>query len=242
MLNRTIHPATRRSVSSCAGIVIPAVLACGGGALAGCNEGPTAPNPPVRHTLSGTISESGAGPIGDVSVSAGEGKLSVTDERGQYQIQGLSGRVNVTLEKPGFERMVVFGTTMAHDHTLDTAIQRAIHITPGERANVTIFGDDGDYDFAYTGCSAPCKVIRLAIDTPGVLSVGVRALDESRVVYLLIEPVPGNFSPGASGVGKVTLTTPQGVGEMKLYVAFGGGYQEGANQTLEISTTFDKRP
>ena len=51
----------------------------------------------------------------------------------------------------------------------------------------------------------------LAIDTPGVLSVGVRALDESRVVYLLIEPVPGNFSPGASGVGKVTLTTPQGV-------------------------------
>ena len=150
----------------------------------------------MRHTLSGTISESGAGPIGDVSVSAGEGKLSVTDERGQYQIQGLSGRVNVTLEKPGFERMVVFGTTMAHDLTLDAAIQRAIHITPGERANVTIFGDDGDYDFAYTGCSAPCKMIRLAIDTPGVLSVGVRALDESRVVYLLIERSRGLLARG----------------------------------------------
>ena len=81
----------------------------------------------------------------------------------------------------------------------------------------------------------------ICVRDPGVLSVGVRALDERRVVYLLIEPVPGNFSPGASGVGKVTLTTPQGVGEMKLYVAFGGGYQEGANQTLEISTTFDKR-
>ena len=117
------------------------------GALAGCNKGPTSPTPVATYTLSGTISETGGGPIGGVSVITNRGKAAVTDQDGHYGIEGLSGLVNLTFTKSGYESGRS-GALLDRDQVANGLIQRAIQIAPGQSTEITVFRDDHDYDLA----------------------------------------------------------------------------------------------
>jgi hypothetical protein len=219
------------------------------GVLTGC-DGPTAPTsvagpttPAGTHTLAGTISETGAGPIGGVSLTTDRGKSAVTDEHGQYRIEGLSGHVGVALEKPGYEPYFGFGAIMDRDRVVDGAIQRTIQIAPGERTEITVFRDDHDYDLAYAWCPGPCKKIRTAGPGGTVISIRARARDESRSVCLLVDGGPPHFAMPNCRAAEVTATTTlfDAGGEFQIYVSFGDGYREGT-QSVEVSVTLGTQP
>ena len=222
------------------------------GALAGCNKGPTAPSsdanplnparPAVTYTLSGKISESGAGPLGGVSLTTDRGKVAITDERGQYRIEGLSGFVSMTLEKPGYESGRS-AALLGGDQVVNGAIQRAIHIAPGERTEVTVFRDDDDYDLAYAWCPGPCKKIQSTGPGGTVISIRTRARDEGRIVCLLVDGGPPHDAMPRCSAAEVTATTTlfYGGGDFQIYVSFGDGYREGT-QNMEVSLTLGTKP
>jgi len=217
--------------------------------LSSCTNGPTAPspatgiaNPPGTHTLSGTISKTGGGAVGGVSLTTDRGKTAITDEHGQYRIDGLSGHVSVTLEKPGYEPSFGFGAIVDRDRVVDGAIQRTIQMAPGESTEITVFGDDPDYDLAYAACSAPCKMIRTAGPGATVISIRARARDESRSVCLLVDGGPPHFANPTCSAAEVTTTTTLFFGgEFQFYVRFGDGFREGA-QSVEVSVTLGAQP
>ena len=219
-------------------------------ALSSCSNGPTAPspaagtaNPPGTHKLSGTISETGGGAVGGVSLTTDRGKTAITDEHGQYRIDGLSGHVSVTLEKPGYEPSFGFGAIVDRDRVVDGAIQRTIQMAPGESTEITVFRDDPDYDLAYAACSAPCKMIRTAGPGGIVISIRARARDESRSVCLLVDGGPPHFANPTCSAAEVTATTTlfHGGGEFQFYLKFGDGYREGT-QSVDVSVTLGTQP
>ena len=210
-----------------------------------CSNGPTAPspatataNPPGTHTLSGTISETGGGAVGGVSLTTDRGKTAITDENGQYRIDGLSGHVSVTLRKPGYEPSFGFGAIVDRDRVVDGAIQRTIQMAPGERTEIAVFRDDPDYDLAYAWCSAPCKRIR--VSAPGTISIRARARDENRNVCLLADGGFPDVARTNCNVAEVTTSLPY-AGELSIFVSFADGYREGA-QSVEISVTLATQP
>ena len=224
-------------------------------ALVGCNKGPTAPspaagppnparpaNPAVAHTLAGTISETGSGPIGGVSVTTDRGKAAITDEHGRYRIEGLSGPVNVTLQKLGYEPGSS-AATLDRDQVVDGALQRAILIRPGESAEVTVFRDDDEHDLAYALCPGPCKKIRSSGPGGTIISIRARARDESRSVCLLVDGGPPHHAMPTCSAAEVTLTTTLffNGGHFEFYVTFGDGYREGI-QSVEVSVILGTKP
>ena len=217
--------------------------------LSSCSNGPTAPsratgttNPPGTHTLSGTISESGGGAVGGVSLTTDRGTSAITDENGQYRIQGLSGQVNVALAKPGYETFR-FSAILHRDGVENAVIQRTIGIAPGERAEITVFRDDPDYDLGYAVCSHPCKMIRTAGPGGTLISIRARARDETRSVCLLVDGGPPHIANPTCSATEVTATTTlfHGGGEFQFYVKFGDGYREGT-QSVEVSVTLGTQP
>ena len=166
----------------------------------------------------------------------------MTDEHGQYRIEGLSGHVSVTLEKPGYEPSFGFGAIMDRDRVVDGAIQRTIRMAPGERTEITVFRDDPDYDLAYAACSAPCKRIRTAGPGGTVISIRARARGESRSVCLLVDGGPPHFANPTCSATEVTATTTlYAAGEFQFYVRFGDGYREEI-QSVEISVKLGTQP
>jgi hypothetical protein len=221
------------------------------GVLTACSNAVTAPTPaagtanrPGTHTLSGTISETGGGAaVAGVSLTTDRGKTAITDQNGQYRIDGLSGQVIVALHKPGYETASGVSATLDRDRVADLAVQRTIRIAPGERTEITVFLDDPDYDLAYAACSAPCKMIRTAGPGGTLISIRARARDESRSVCLLVDGGPPYFANPTCSATEVTATTTQfyAGGEFQFYVKFGDGYREGT-QIVEVSVTLGTQP
>ena len=171
------------------------------------------------------------------------GTTAITDENGQYRIDGLSGHVSMTVRKPGYETAFGLGAIMDRDQVADLAVQRTIRIAPGERAEITVFSDDPDYDLAYALCSGPCKMIRTAGPGGTLISIRARARDETRSVCLLIDGGPPHFANPTCSATEVTATTTlyYGGGEFQFYVKFGDGYREGS-QSVEVSVTLGTQP
>ena len=215
-----------------------------------CSNGPTAPSPATgtanplgTHTLSGTILATGGGAIEGVALTTDRGKNAVTDENGQYRIQGLSGLVNVALGRAGYETSFGFSEFLDRDHIVNAVIQRTIQMAPGDRTEITVFRDDPDYDLAYAVCSAPCKRIRTAGPGGTLISIRARARDEARSVCLLVDGGPPYFSNPTCSTTEVTATAMSllGGGEFQFYVKFGDGYREGS-QGVEVSVTVGTQP
>ena len=67
--------------------------------------------------------------------------MVITDEHGQYRIDGLAGVVNVRFEKRGYESGRS-GALLDRDQVVNGVIQRAIQLAPGESTEITVFRDD----------------------------------------------------------------------------------------------------
>ena len=212
------------------------------GALASCDKAPTSPTPVVTHILSGTISETGGGPIGGVSLTTDRGKAATTDEHGEYRIDGLAGVVNVRFGKLGYESGQS-GALLDRDQVVNGVIQRAIQLAPGETTEITVFRDDDDYDLAYARCPGPCKKIRVTGPGGTVISIRARARDASRRVCLLVDGGPPHNAMPTCSAAEVTATTTlfYGGGEFQIYVSFADGYREGT-QSVEVSVTLGTKP
>ena len=171
------------------------------------------------------------------------GTTAITDENGQYRIDGLSGHVSMTVRKPGYETAFGLGAIMDRDQVADLAVQRTIRIAPGERAEITVFSDDPDYDLAYALCSGPCKMIRTVGPGGTLISIRARARDETRSVCLLIDGGPPHFANPTCSAREVTATTTlfYDGGDLQFYVKFGDGYREGT-QSVEVSVTLGTQP
>ena len=211
------------------------------GALAGCNNGPTSPASVATHTLSGTISEAGAGPIGGVSLTTDRGKAAITDEHGQYRIDGLSGLVNLTFTKSGYESEQS-AAILDRDQVVNGTIRRVIHIAPGEITEVTVFRDDPDYDLAYAWCPGPCKKIQVTGPGGTAIFIRARARDKSRQVCLLVDGGPPYRAMPTCSTAEVNATTSLlKDAEFQIYVSFGDGYREGT-QSVEVSVMLGTKP
>ena len=197
---------------------LAAFVAVAVSAVSGCS--PTSPGPGSSrstgtsstslfsthtYTLSGTVTEPGAGPIAGVTVTvwpasggAPRGQ-ALTDDVGQYAIPGVFGCVDVDATRSEYER--AGGSSCSK--TADVTMQRVILIAAGDSLDNTVLAREPRY-----GGYGPSKIVHIVPAATGTLFVAVTWQGATDALGLLLGDF-AHFSGPNSSSGTIDVTAGQ---------------------------------
>jgi len=162
---------------------------------------------------SGRVREPGSGGVRDVRVVEPiSGTSALTDAEGRYTLVGLSA-LRLSFEKEGYEPATFDATPNGSD---EVSMQRVIRIVPGESVAPIIAPHDMDYVIESSQHCSPCRLIRVACSSTGVVRVRVTWDKATAAVSFWIDGQ--RFERTASGVHEVVADVPVAPGELLVYV------------------------
>jgi hypothetical protein len=151
------------------------------------NLTPVAPSPaPNTFTTSGRVREPGASGISAVRVlETQSGKSTLTAFDGMYSIIGLTSTgltsAHLTFEKDGYEATEIDAPPNMFS---EIALQRVIRLTAGETVTPSpLAPHDLSYSVGAERCY-PCRLVRVANSTPGMLQVRLTWTEASETLNL----------------------------------------------------------
>jgi hypothetical protein len=146
------------------------------------------------------------------------------------------GRTNISFRKDGYEPRGPLGDfLMDRNTTIDVRLARTVRIATGQLWSDTLFPDDNIYlvqgDFLEGDyCGSPCKLVRIAVQSQGELTVSVTWEGSSSEFQLWVAGIEGR------GTGTITVHREVQPGEALVY--FGRRAVGGFVQTLAAPVTF----
>jgi hypothetical protein len=202
----------------------------------------TTPSPPGMFTLSGTVTESGAGPLQGVNVTTSVGRSATTDANGAFSVPSIALPV-LSFSKAGYESLGPFGPyAMRSDLSLNVHLARVISIAAGQSLSDALFPDDNIYllgSAATEGpyCGSPCKLIRVSAPTAGEFAAQVTWPPSNTEFQLWIVQGRAEFDAiEGRGAGDATVQKHVQQGEVQVY--FGLPAKNGFVQSLGEPLSF----
>ena len=182
------------------------------------------PTPSSRATITGTVSEIGAGPIAGARVLAeGGGQSTTSSADGTFSLPAIPLPSTIRFSAVGFEEMRLRVT--AEHLVVNASMRRGLVIGVDSSLTVSLSPSDpgeADTQFGHSWCE-PCKSIRIQADSTGETDVTVRWT--STAFLALWDPQSRGFaySPtgGAPDGSSFTARVKTKVGETIIYVGVG---------------------
>jgi hypothetical protein len=231
---------------------IVVLCACGGPTASKSPAAPSSPTPPVPpqpagHTLSGTVTEPGGGPIPGVAISTrpnpsgGPARTgtAITDGAGHYEMHDVAGCLWVRTDRDGYEggEWVNCVSVTDGDAKFDTTMQRVLRIEAGGSLDERVLPNDMGWLldlFTDDGCG-PCKIVRIVAPKAGTVLARVTWTGAPDALSLWTQSGVGSLYDFA-GLNEASGTTDVASGqELVTFIAWESP-QNGGEQPFHLES------
>ncbi len=241
-------------------ILLLSAVACISGMTACGGDGPphgtpTTPSQPAGYTLSGSVTEPGAGPIAGVAIttrpnpSGGPARTgtATTDSAGHYEMRDVAGCLWVRTSRDGYEGGEWDNCVSLDDGDaiFETTMQRILRIEVGSALDERVLANDMAWllDILTDDGCGPCKIVRIVAPRAGKVLVRVTWIGAADAIGLWMQtgqfvapgfPIWKDYLGPNVASGTIDVTSGQ---EFVVYVAWETA-QPAGDQPFHLESRF----